>query len=500
MDMAVLPDTIMPLPSHFYTTQQLKLGEQEAAQERGLELFNLMERAGQAVFTIAFAQFPTSHHWLICCGGGNNGGDGYIVAVLARHMGIEVTVWQLGDPEKLPTDAYRAYQQWIELGGVVYEPQSELPESTDLIIDALFGIGLKEALRPQVVPLVEQLNQSGKPIVAIDVPSGLCADTGQVLGSCIKAQHTVSLIGLKQGLVTGQARCYVGTLHYAGLGVEEVFSLHNMPSLVAIEGKLRHRLLPPRQACTHKGQNGKALIVGGNEGMGGALILCASACARTGAGLSAAMTHSDNVTAMLTNTPEVMCTSWSKQHLFEDRIKWCDALALGPGLGRDEQAQQIMQQLSALTVPKVWDADALYFLSHQPNYDAQRIITPHPVEAARLLGCEVEDVEQDRFAAIRALQQRYGGVVVLKGAGTLVYDGKEIAVCLQGNPGMASGGMGDVLTGIIVALLAQKISLTDAAKLGVWLHSNAADLNAKSHGQRGLLASDLLPHLRELLN
>ncbi|WP_162812769.1 NAD(P)H-hydrate dehydratase [Vibrio cholerae] len=419
----------MPLPTHFYTTQQLKQGEQDAASERGLELFHLMERAGQAVFTIAFAQYPTSHHWLICCGGGNNGGDGYIVAVLARHMGIDVTVWQLGDPEKLPADAHRAYQQWKELGGAVYAPQSEVPESTDVIIDALFGIGLKEALRPQVV-----------------------------------------------------------------------FAQHNTPSLVSIDGKLRHSLLPPRQACTHKGQNGKALIVGGNEGMGGALILCASACARSGAGLSAAMTHPDNVTAMLTITPEVMSTSWNKQHLFEERIEWCDALALGPGLGRDAQAQQIMQRLSSLKVPKVWDADALYFLAHNPSYDAQRIITPHPVEAARLLGCEVEEVEQDRFAAIRQLQQRYGGVVVLKGAGTLVDDGKEIAVCLQGNPGMASGGMGDVLTGIIVALLAQKIPLADAAKLGVWLHSSAADLNTKSHGQRGLLASDLLPHLRELLN
>ncbi|EKF9175838.1 NAD(P)H-hydrate dehydratase [Vibrio cholerae] len=492
----------MPLPTHFYTTQQLKQGEQDAASERGLELFHLMERAGQAVFTIAFAQYPTSHHWLICCGGGNNGGDGYIVAVLARHMGIDVTVWQLGDPEKLPADAHRVYQQWKELGGAVYAPQSEVPESTDVIIDALFGIGLKEALRPQVVPIVELLNHSGKPIVAVDVPSGLCADTGQVMGTCIKAQHTVSLIGLKQGLVTGQARCYVGTLHYAGLGVEEVFAQHNTPSLVSIDGKLRHSLLPPRQACTHKGQNGKALIVGGNEGMGGALILCASACARSGAGLSAAMTHPDNVTvtAMLAITPEVMSTSWNKQHLFEERIEWCDALALGPGLGRDAQAQQIMQRLSSLKVPKVWDADALYFLAHNPSYDAQRIITPHPVEAARLLGCEVEEVEQDRFAAIRQLQQRYGGVVVLKGAGTLVDDGKEIAVCLQGNPGMASGGMGDVLTGIIVALLAQKIPLADAAKLGVWLHSSAADLNTKSHGQRGLLASDLLPHLRELLN
>lgn len=493
-------DILMPLPSHFYTTQQLKQGEQQAAQERGLDLFNLMERAGQAVFTIAFAQFPSSHHWLICCGGGNNGGDGYIVAVLARHMGIDVTVWQLGDPDNLPPEAHQAYQQWKELGGVVYAPQIELPETVDVIIDALFGIGLKEALRPQVVPLVEQLNLSGKPIVSIDVPSGLCADTGQVMGACIKAQHTVSLIGLKQGLVTGQARCYVGALHYAGLGVEEVFAQHNAPSVVAIEGKLRHSLLPPRAACTHKGQNGKALIVGGNEGMGGALILCASACARTGAGLTAAMTHPDNVTAMLTITPEVMSTSWSKQHLFEDRIQWCDALALGPGLGRDAQAQQIMQRLSPLVVPKVWDADALYFLSLTPNYDAQRIITPHPVEAARLLECDVEAIEKDRFAAVRALQQRYGGVVVLKGAGTLVYDGKEIAVCLQGNPGMASGGMGDVLTGIIAALLAQKIALAEAAKLGVWLHSSAADLDAKAHGQRGLLASDLLPHLRELLN
>ncbi|WP_306331509.1 NAD(P)H-hydrate dehydratase [Vibrio injensis] len=490
----------MPLPRLFYTPQQVKQGEQLAAKAQGLEMFRLMERAGQAVFTIALAQYPASHHWLVCCGSGNNGGDGYIVARLAQSVGIQVTVWQFGDPECLRDDARKAYYHWLDSGGEVFPCSDTIPDHIDVIIDGLLGIGIKGAVRPKLQAVIETINDHSAPVVAIDVPSGLCALTGCALGSAIYAQHTVSFVGLKQGLVTGKARDYVGHLHFAGLGIEEAFNAQNSPTLKAIDVKSPQRYLQPRARTAHKGLHGKALFIGGNSGMGGAAILAVQACVRTGSGLNAALVHPGNTTAMLVSCPEVMVASWSEANLLEQRLAWCSVIAIGPGLGRDEKAQQLIREVQSINKPKVMDADALFFLAQSACFDQQRIITPHPAEAARMLATDVEIIEADRFQAARALQQKYGGVVVLKGAGTLVYDGESLYVCLAGNPGMASGGMGDVLTGVIASLLAQGLSLFDAAKVGVLIHSQAADQNAHEHGERGLIASDLIPHLRRLVN
>lgn len=490
----------MPIPSVFYTAQQVKQGEVLAAKSTGLEMFSLMERAGQAAFTIAFAQYPGTHHWLVCCGGGNNGGDGYIVACLAKSMGVHVTVWQHGDPEKLKGDALSAYYHWLDHGGEVYPFDDVIPDDVDLIIDGLLGTGLSGTVRERIFDLIKLINASEVPVVAIDVPSGLCANTGAVLGIAVKANHTISFIGLKQGLVTGQARNYVGQLHFAGLGVEESFEQQNTPTLRSISPKSIKSILAQREACAHKGLYGKALLIGGNEGMGGAMILAAQACARVGCGLMASLLHSSNVSSILVSVPEVMSAGWDDEQRIQQRIEWSNVVAIGPGLGRDSTSERLFCQIQDLSVNKVVDADALYFLAKNPNFDANRIITPHPAEAARLLGVEIATIEADRFKAIKELQKKFGGVVVLKGAGTLVSDGNEIYVCLAGNPGMASGGMGDVLTGVITSLLAQGLSCFEAAKLGVIIHSKAADLNAKEKGERGMLASDLLSHLRSLVN
>jgi NAD(P)H-hydrate epimerase len=488
------------LPKIFYTPQQVKRGEQLAAKAQGLEMFRLMERAGQAVFTVALAQYPGSHHWLICCGSGNNGGDGYIVARLAQSVGIQVTVWQYGSPERLQDDARTAYYHWIDSGGEVFPCTETLPDGVDVVIDGLLGTGVKGEVRPAMQSVIETINRSNIPVVSIDIPSGLCSQTGRVLGLAIEAHHTISFIGLKQGLVTGQARDYVGQLHFAGLGVEDAFNSQNIATLKAIDSKAVQQLLYPRKRTAHKGLHGKVLLIGGNAGMGGAAILAAQACVRTGSGLTAALVQSDNTKPLLVSCPEVMTSSWDEQSTFDYRLGWCSVLAIGPGLGRDTIAQQLMNTVQSINKPKVMDADALYFLAQSACYDEQRIITPHPAEAARMLDCDVESIEADRFQAVKALQQKYGGVVVLKGAGTLVCNGQDIYVCLAGNPGMASGGMGDVLTGIIVSLLAQGLSLFDAAKVGVLIHSQAADQNAEAFGERGLLASDLIPHLRRLVN
>jgi len=490
----------MSLSNVFYTAQQVKQGEVLAAKTIGLEMFSLMERAGQAAFTIAFAQYPGTHHWLVCCGGGNNGGDGYIVACLAQSMGVQVTVWQNGDPEKLQGDALSAYYHWLDHGGEVYPVDDTIPDDVDLVIDGLLGTGLTGEVREPIRNLIDLINNSKVPVVSIDIPSGLCANTGAVLGTAVKASHTISFIGLKQGLVTGQARNYVGELHFAGLGVDEVFDQQNTPTLKSISHKSVKKTLFKRESCSHKGMNGKALLIGGNEGMGGAMILAAQACAKVGAGLTAALLHPSNVTAVLTSIPEVMSANWESKERITQRISWCNVIGVGPGLGRDEKAFDVFSHVQKLAIPKVMDADALFFLAQHIKHDDIRIITPHPAEAAFLLDISVAQVEADRFSAIKALQERYGGIVVLKGAGTLVTDGKETFVCLAGNPGMASGGMGDVLTGIITSLLAQGLSCFEAAKIGVMIHSKAADLNAKDHGERGMLASDLIGNLRSLVN
>jgi NAD(P)H-hydrate epimerase len=484
----------------FYTAEQVRCGEPIAAKAKGLEMFSLMERAGQAVFAIGMAQYPAANHWLVCCGQGNNGGDGYIVASLAKSVGIYVTVWQFGNPEELQGDAYGAYQHWLSHGGVVLPVADELPEEVDVVIDALLGTGLQGEVRAEMGAVIDRLNQSTKPIIAVDIPSGLCADTGNVLGVAIHADHTVSFIGLKQGLITGKARDYVGKLHYAGLGIEETFNLQNQATVKAIDPKSLNKLLPKRRACSHKGHHGRTLLVGGNIGMGGAIILAAMACAKSGVGLAAVMSHANNVTPLLVSVPEVMSCDWENERMLLERVDWCDVIAIGPGLGRDNKAKRLLSLAQSSPKPKVADADALYFLGLEPNLDDQRIITPHPGEASHLLGVPIETIEQNRFSAVQALQGKFGGVAVLKGAGTLVCDGQDTYVCLAGNPGMASGGMGDVLSGIIASLLAQGLNLSEAARIGVLIHSMAADNSASEHGERGLLASDLLHYIRRLVN
>jgi NAD(P)H-hydrate epimerase len=491
----------MTMSDRFYSMDQVRQGEGYAASSKGLEMYSLMERAGQAVFAIGMAQYPSSEHWLVCCGSGNNGGDGYIVASLAKSVGMFVTVWQLGDPEKLTGDARTAYLHWLHHGGQIFDAENEqVPETVDVIIDAVLGTGLTGSVRSNVQAVIEKLNAFPAPIVAVDIPSGLCGDTGRAFGHAIRAEHTMSFIGLKQGLVTGEARDYVGELHFAGLGVEDVFDHQNQPTAWAICcGTLESALLP-RLSNTHKGSFGKVLLVGGNDGMGGALILCAQATAKCGAGMVATLCHQNNVAPLLIAIPEVMSSDWNELSDIESRLAWCNVLALGPGLGRNSTAQNIYHIVASRDLYKVFDADALHFLALHPNFDQHRVITPHSAEAAKLLETTVEVIESDRFASVKQLQAKYGGVAVLKGPGTLVCDGEKTWVCLAGNPGMASAGMGDVLTGVIVSLLAQGLSLSDAARFGVLIHSKAGDKEANIRGQRGLLASDVIVQLRQLVN
>ncbi|MEL6117304.1 NAD(P)H-hydrate dehydratase [Photobacterium sp. SP02] len=494
------------LPSSAFRAAQVREGEKQAAQKLGWPMYQLMENAGLAVFECLQHCHSAAKHVLVCCGGGNNGGDGYVVARLAREHGLTVTLWQLGEASRLQGDAALARDAWLACGGKIDPPKPHIDAAVDVIVDAILGTGLSGAVRDNAAALITTLNAAAKPVISVDIPSGLCADTGQILGETVKAWQTVTFIGMKRGLLTGQAALYRGELIFAGLGVAEVLEQLQPASARVIQQDDIAAMLPPRSRTAHKGSYGRVLCLGGDQGMGGAIRLASEACARTGAGLTAAVTHTDNVLAIVAARPEIMAQGWqwglgqANQQL-SNRIGWADVVVLGPGLGQRAWGKALYASHSVVRQDQslVLDADGLNLLAQTPDYKENRILTPHPGEAARLLNLTVAEVEADRFAAAEQIQRRYGGVVVLKGAGTVVYDGRQHYVCLAGNPGMATGGMGDVLAGLIGGLLAQGLTLSQASRAGVWIHSRAADLAAES-GERGLLAGDLFAYIRQLIN
>ncbi|MFM2587164.1 NAD(P)H-hydrate dehydratase [Vibrio sp. TBV020] len=489
------------LPSRLYTAQQVKHGESLAAQKAGVEMYVLMQRAGQATYNHIQHRYPDAKRLSVLCGCGNNGGDGFVVARLAQNDGVDVKLYLCGDETKISGDAQTAKQEWLNCGGEIKSIEHFEPEQSSLIVDALLGTGLSGEVRTSLQSIIEQINDTDTKVVSIDIPSGLCSDTGTILGQAIKADSTITFIGVKQGLLTGQARNVVGELHFSGLGVEEEFNQLIAHSVLTLSVESTIGLLPRRKATAHKGNHGRLLCLGGNEGYSGAIRLCATAAARSGAGLIRVLCHENSILPLQIGCPEVMTRSVREgDSLLHEALATTDAIALGPGLGIDAWAHELYHACKQSPKSKVVDADALNILANSPYIDHQRIITPHPGEAARLLDCQVVDVEKNRFQAVTELQSKYGGVVVLKGAGTLICDGHDINVCNAGNPGMATGGMGDVLTGIIGALLAQGLTLNDAAKVGVLVHSVAADNLAQRHGQIGLLASDVISEVREVIH
>jgi hydroxyethylthiazole kinase-like uncharacterized protein yjeF len=435
----------------------------------------------------------------VLCGHGNNGGDGYVVARLAAAAGAKVTVIACEGSRPLPLEAATARQAWLESGGKIQPADSRWPEDIDLIIDGLLGTGLGAAPRAPYDALIEAVNRASMPVISLDIPSGLLADSGGVPGAVIRAAHTLTFIALKPGLLTGQARDWVGRLHCSTLGLADWLAKQS-PQIQRVTELDLERWLKPRRPCSHKGEHGRLLVVGGDHGFGGAIRMAAEAALRAGTGLVRVLTHIEHVGPLLTARPELMV-----QHLSEDTLQqaleWADVVVVGPGLGQREWGRNALKQLQASDKPTLWDADALNLLALHPEKRQNRIITPHPGEAARLLRCHTADIESDRLLAVRKLVTQYGGVVVLKGAGTLIAGQQgEMAIADVGNAGMASGGMGDVLSGIIGGLLAQKLSLYDAACAGCVVHGAVADYVAAKQGTRGLLATDLLPMIPHYVN
>lgn len=458
-----------------------------------------MQRAGEAAYALARDQYPAGSHWLVLCGHGNNGGDGYVVARLAAAAGVKITLIACEGARPLPVEAAAARQAWLNVGGEIHPADSRWPESIDLIIDGLLGTGLGTAPRAPYNALIEAANRSSAPVIALDIPSGLLAESGATPGAVIRATHTLTFIALKPGLLTGQARDWVGQLHQSTLGLSGWLARQPV-QIHRVTAESLALWLKPRRPCSHKGEQGRLLLVGGDHGFGGAIRMAAEAALRSGAGLVRVLTHIEHVGPLLTARPELMVQRLSDDTL-QQALHWADVVVVGPGLGQGEWGRNALKVLQASDKPALWDADALNLLALNPEKRQNRVITPHPGEAARLLGCSTADIESDRLLAVRKLAAHYGGVAVLKGAGTLIADEQgQMAIADVGNAGMASGGMGDVLSGIIGGLLGQKLSLYDAACAGCVVHGAAADRVAARQGTRGMLASDLLPEIPYYVN
>ncbi len=472
--------------------------ERALCESGDITCWQLMQQAGMAAFTYLRQTWPAARHLRILCGAGNNGGDGYVLATLASMAGYTVSVMAC-DHKDLPPEAAQARDQWLACGGECQPADGEWIGQEDLIVDALLGIGLNRAPEDPYLSLIEKTRQRQVPILALDIPSGVMADSGAVPGAAIKATVTLSFIALKAGLLTGKARDYCGRVTLDPLGTLPDPVLTAAPIWRRTARDLS-RWLQPRQGTSHKGNNGRLVFIGGAEGTGGAIRLAAEAALRSGAGLVRVLTHTSNIPAILSARPELMVAEASDEKL-QEALEWADMLVIGPGLGQSQRARQILNQVKKSKKDTLWDADALNLLAIDPDTRQNRILTPHPGEAARLLGSTVSAVERDRLQAARELTRRYGGVVVLKGAGTLITSFKdEMTIADAGNPGMATGGMGDVLSGVIAALAGQKLSLYDAACAGVVAHSAAADAVASESGMRGMLASDLFIPLRRFVN
>lgn len=483
-----------------YRCEQIRACERFAQERLSHSEHELMERAGQAAWALVFKRYPRVRHLAVFCGSGNNAGDGFVLARLAHQQGWQVTVFAAKKPDELPSAAAHAALLAQSEGLVFQDIDESLELECDLIIDALLGIGLKGEVHGIILAAIQQINQSGVPVVSLDIPSGLNADTGKCANACVNAQLTITFIGRKAGLYTLDGLDYSGEIVCADLQIRQALERVN-PFAQLIDQSNLPWPLTPRNANCHKGDFGHVLIIGSGQGMPGAVALAAKAALRSGAGAVTVATWPSHAQQLLANCPEAMVVPITDAEDLSPLFARATVCLLGPGLDSGVWGESLFDKALTAQLPMVIDATALRFLARKPQSDDSWILTPHPGEAAALLNCSTDAVSQDRFKAVAAIQQRYGGVAVLKGAGSLVQDAHGLpSVCTRGNPGMASAGMGDVLSGMIAALVAQHLPLPSAARLGVWVHAVAGDLVAHSLGERGLLASDLLPLIPKILN
>ena len=491
----------LPTARGLYDAAALREVETRAIAALGGDGFELMRRAGRAGWRCLLRHWPQAHRIVVVCGPGNNGGDGYVLARHALQAGRDVQLVHAAGHEPRSELARQASDDCLACGvrSVVFN--GGLPPA-DLVVDAMFGIGFARVPDAPAAALIDAINAHRAPGFALDVPSGVHADRGSVPGAAVRATRTLEFIAAKAGLRTGAALDHTGTLDLATLDIPTDAFTGIAPRANLLQPDDLRQWLGPRPRDTHKGRSGRLLCIGGDHGQGGAIVLCAHAGLRSGAGLVQVATRQAHADALLARIPEVMVQAVEHAHDIDSALLQADGIALGPGLGQGVWGHVLFEAALSVDKPLLLDADALNLLAKQPrSLPAATILTPHPGEAARLLDMQVADVQADRLSAAQALSERFACVVVLKGAGTLVAaPGQVMRLVAAGNPGMAVAGMGDLLAGTIAALHVQGLNAFDAATAGALLHAVAGDAAANEGGERGLMPSDLLPHLRRLSN
>jgi hydroxyethylthiazole kinase-like uncharacterized protein yjeF len=460
----------------------------------------LMARAGLALATLAEEiAGDTTDPMLIIAGPGNNGGDALVAARHLKQKWNRVLLVLAADAGTLPPEAAAAYRDWVSAGGSVLD---DIPDNTHfcLAIDGLFGIGLKRPPQGRYAALISRLNELRCPILAVDIPSGLDADTGNILGAAVEADYTLTFLAAKPGLYTMDGPDHAGTVLVSDLGVDATAS-------IPPQGWLLERVfgLPPRKQNAHKGLFGNVAVIGGSEGMAGAALLAARSALLSGAGRVYVGLLAESAPLLDPLQPELMLRRAANLH---ETIK-ASCAVLGPGLGQSPQALEVLRAWLTQATPAVLDADALQLIGKNPALHAvlktrqhASIITPHPGEAAALLACTGAEIQLDRVNSALRLAQELNVITVLKGAGTVIAEPSgHWYINSTGNPGLSSAGTGDVLAGILGSLIAQGLEASHAAKLAVHLHGAAADaLVARGIGPVGLTASEVALEVRQLIN
>lgn len=491
-----------------YNTSQVREIDRSAIEDHKIPGLTLMDRAARACLKALLDAWPDPGAVAVFCGSGNNAGDGFIIAGLLQDRGIPVRACCVGRQPEPGSDAGDAFA-YMQQAGVPIVDASEALEGVTVVVDALLGTGISGDVRPAYQEVINQINAAQVRVLAVDLPSGLNADTGAVGSACIRADVTVTFIGRKLGLLTNDGPEFSGQVSFASLDVPEHIVEEVEPLAHQLEYFELAAALPVRHRNAHKVAHGHLVIVGGGKGMAGAVTMTAEASLYAGAGMVTVLTAETSVPVVMSRRPEIMARSAPDDQTAE-LLQRASAIVLGPGLGQTEWGSEMFQLALQANKPMLIDADGLNLLAESDVAARDNwVLTPHPGEARRLLGAD-GSVQSQRVDTVQSIRQRYGGQVLLKGAGTLIMADPaasetgnsqgQLWVNPYGNPGMSVAGMGDILSGVIGGLMVQGLPLSLATCLGCVVHSLAADQRVKAQGERGLLATELLPDIRRLLN
>ena len=513
------------LTTHVLTSEQSRICDRRAVEELGIPTIVLMENAALSVVEVLekHVGVESGQRVVVVCGRGNNGGDGLAVARHLHNMGVDVSVFLMARHEELKGDAVINCKAVMKAGVSLTEVTDEkmllelekTMRHAHVVVDALLGTGISGEVRGIIAGAIDALNSSAPRILSIDVPSGLDSDTGKLCGRCVRADVTVTLGAMKRGLLLFPGADMVGDLFLGSIGIPKAMFEAFEPWVKVTTEELVHKCYKTRASNTHKGDYGRVLVVGGSAGMSGAVMMCGVSALRGGAGLvMVALPKSLNnafeasvMEVMSLPLPETEAISISLKALdvLVERMKWADVLAIGPGISRVDETQEFVRQLvrsSEKTV--VLDADGIVAFANRMKELADRscelVITPHPGEMAMLIGKSISEVQSDRIGITQAVAKELNATVVLKGAHTVIASPEgNTYINLTGNPGMASGGTGDVLTGLIASLIAQGNKPFEAAACAVFIHGLAGDIASWDKGEASLIAGDLIEYLPKAL-